>query len=486
MNNYISIWGALFITVLLSYKSVGQSVYTNDSQTDQPNFIIFYVDNLGYGDIAPFGSKLHRTPNLDQLAKEGMKFTHFYSTSGVCTPSRASLMTGCYPRRVNLHLSSEGGRVLRPVEPIGLHPNEVTIAEILKEVGYATGIIGKWHLGDQLPFLPTRQGFDYYFGVPYSDDMTQEHEKNRISNVPPLPLMRNEKVIEAPVDRNYLTQRETGEAIKFIESNKDHPFFLYLPQAMPGSTKAPFSSPGFSGKSKNGAWGDAVEELDWSAGVIMQTLKDLNLDEKTIIIWTSDNGAPKREPTQGNNKPMGGWGYTTAEGGQRIPMIAWAPGKIPSGEVNSALTTTMDLYVTFADLAGAEVPKDRIIDGKNIKELLFNKPGKPSPYESFYYYDGPQLQAIRSGPWKYYLPLVRKVRNGNPQKARLYNVVENPSETIDVKDTHPQIVKSILKFAEIARMDLGDGNGLVDHKGKGQRPVGRVDNPTPRIIDCTD
>ncbi|MEX2568189.1 MAG: sulfatase [Cyclobacteriaceae bacterium] len=450
----------------------------------KPNFIIFYVDNLGYGDIGPFGSVVNRTPNLDQLAKEGTMFTHFYSTSGVCTPSRSSLMTGCYPRRVNLHLSGNGGRVLRPVEPVGLHPDEITIAQLLKNGGYVTGIIGKWHLGDQMPFLPTNHGFDYYFGIPYSDDMTQEHEQKRIPNAPKLPLMRNGKVIEAPVDRDYMTQRETGEAIKFIQENKDKPFFLYLPQSMPGSTLAPFSSPGFKGKSKNGSWGDAVEELDWSAGEIIHTLKQLDLGEQTIVIWTSDNGAPKREPVQGRNLPMGGWGYTTAEGGQRVPMIAWCPGTIPKNQVNSELSTTMDLYVTFAKWAGVEIPDDRIIDGKDIKNLLLGSPGAQSPHEAFYYYDGPQLQAIRKGPWKLYLPLEKKIFSSGGQEAQLFNVETDPGETQNVISSYSLLKSEMMALAVKARLDLGDGNGVADQVGKGQRPVGKVDHPVPLEIIC--
>ena len=244
----------------------------------KPNFILIMADNLGYGDIGPFGSKLHRTPNLDRMAREGRRLTSFYSASGVCTPSRAALMTGCYPRRVGLDWTPEDGHVLRPVSPNGLHPNEVTIAEVLKKAGYATACIGKWHLGDQPEFLPTRQGFDYYLGLPYSDDMTHATgqrigERLRGNQWPPLPWMENEKVIEAPADRNQMTQRETAAALKFIATNKAKPFFLYLPHNMPGSSRQPFSSERFRGKSKNGAWGDAVEELDWAAGQIFAALK---------------------------------------------------------------------------------------------------------------------------------------------------------------------------------------------------------------------
>ncbi|WP_040417944.1 sulfatase family protein [Cyclobacterium qasimii] len=470
----------LIASLIFMFLFIGSKFGSAEELPEKPNFIVFYVDNLGYGDIGPFGSVLNRTPNLDQLGKEGTLFTHFYSTSGVCSPSRSSLMTGCYPRRVNLHLSGNGGRVLRPVEPVGLNPDEISIARSLKNLGYVTGIIGKWHLGDQKPFLPTSHGFDFYFGIPYSDDMTQEHEKERIPNAPKLPLMRNDKVIEAPVDRDYMTQRETGEAIKFIQDNKSQPFFLYLPQSMPGSTLAPFSSPGFKGKSKNAAWGDAVEELDWSAGEIINTLKQLGLDEKTIVIWTSDNGAPKRDPVQGSNLPLGGWGYTTAEGGQRVPMIAWCPGVIPQGRVNKELATTMDLYVTFTKWAGGDIPNDRIIDGKDIKELLLGSRDAKSLYEAFYYYDGPQLQAVRKGPWKLYLPLEKKIFTKGGQDIQLFNVENDPGETNNVIVSHSHLKSEMMAYAEKARIDLGDSDGIENRIGAGQRPVGRVDHPVPQ------
>ena len=325
-----------------------------------PNFLVIVCDNLGYGDIEPFGSRIHRTPHLNRMAREGRKFTHFYATAGVCTPSRASIMTGCYARRVGMHFNPRDGKVLRPLSPYGLHPDEITIAEVLKQHEYATAIIGKWHLGDQRSFLPTRQGFDSFFGIPYSDDMTRAAGKEKW---PPLPLMENEKVIEAPVDRNLLTQRYTERALQFIEKNQDKPFFLYLPQAMPGSTRAPFASPAYQGASRNGPWGDAVEELDGSTGKILDKLVELDIDRRTLVIWTSDNGAPLAEdpdlPTRGRNRPLHGRGYTTAEGGFRLPTIMWWPEHIPAGSVCDELATTMDLLPTFAQLAGGEPPHDR-------------------------------------------------------------------------------------------------------------------------------
>lgn len=454
-----------------------------------PNFIVIFCDNLGYGDIEPFGSTLHRTPNLNRMAKEGRKFTHFCVTAGVCTPSRASIMTGCYSQRVGMHNNPRDGQVLRPVSPYGLHPDEVTIAEVLKRRGYVTAIIGKWHLGDQPEFLPTRQGFDTFFGIPYSDDMTQDTGKRLGDRYdgnrwPPLPLMENEKVIEAPVDRDYLTKRYTDRALQFIEANKDVPFFLYLPQAMPGSTATPYASPQFKGKSKNGPWGDSVEELDWSTGQILDKLQELGISEHTLVVWTSDNGAPgERGSTnlsRGSNLPLHGRGYTTAEGAFRVPTLMWWPGRIPAGTVCEELATTMDLLPTFALLAGTQPPQDRVIDGKDIRPLILASENAESPYEAFYYYQMDQLQAVRSGPWKLFVPLNSFVRHphfkGPSEKPLLFNVVEDIACKQDVADKHPEIVRQIMALAEKAREDLGD----TDRPGKGQRPAGKVSNPLPQ------
>lgn len=445
---------------------------------ERPNFILIVCDNLGYGDIGCFGSQLHRTPHLDRMAREGLRLTHFYATSGVCTPSRASIMTGCYPRRVNMHEDEHGALVLRPIARKGLHPDEVTLAEVLKQNGYSTAIIGKWHLGDQLPFLPTRQGFDYYLGIPYSDDMTPDASR---PDWPPLPLMENEQVLEAPVDRNLLTQRYTEKAIQWITSQRDKPLFLYLSQAMPGSTRSPFASEAFRGKSANGPWGDSVEELDWSTGEILTAVKRLGLERNTLVVWTSDNGAPRRNPPQGSNAPLAGWGYTTAEGGMRVPCIAWWPGRIPAGTECRELCTTMDLLPTFARLAGAELPSDRIIDGHDIWPLLSGQPDARSPYEAFYSYHQGQLQAVRSRQWKLYLPLEKRM--GQPARPKqsvapeLYDLLADTEENANLADQHPDVVARLMQLAEMAREDLGD----VDRLGKGQRPAGFVPNPTPRV-----
>jgi arylsulfatase A len=469
-------------TLMLGANGFGVIALSSVSQAERrlskPNFIIILCDNLGYGDIGCFDSKRHRTPHIDRMAKEGMRFKDFYATSGVCTPSRASLMTGCYPRRVNMHNGGPGRPVLQPVSKKGLHPEEITVAEVLKARGYATACSGKWHLGDQLPFLPTRQGFDYYLGIPYSDDMT----KRPGQNWPALPLMENERVIEAPVDRTLLTQRYTKAVIEFIEANRDKPFFVYLPHAMPGSTTAPFASERFRGKSANGPWGDSVEELDWSTGEILRALKELDLDGRTLIVWTSDNGAPRRNPPQGLNAPLAGWGYTCAEGGQRVPCIMRWPGRIPAGTTCSELCTMMDLLPTFARLAGTQPPKDRIIDGHDIWPLLAGKAGAESPYKAFYYYYMGQLQAVRSGKWKLYLPLKDKWINfrGDAKACpvELYDLKADISETTNLAAQYPDIVKRLLALAEKAREDLGD----VGRPGSNQRPAGHVSDPTPRVL----
>lgn len=446
----------------------------------QPNIIIMLMDNLGYGDLGCYGSRVHRTPNVDRLAAEGMRFTDFYSCSGVCTPSRASLMTGCYPRRVGLHVSETGGAVLRPVSHRGLHPAEVSIARVLRDAGYATACIGKWHLGDQLPFLPTRHGFDHYLGIPYSEDMVPMAQ---FPDWPPLPLLRQEEVIEAPVSRETLTQRYTEESIRFISDNRNRPFFLYLAHAMPGSTDRPFASSSFQGVSANGPYGDAVEELDWSTGAIMATLAKLGLDERTLVVWTSDNGAVERQPPQGSNAPLRGWGYDTSEGSQRVPCLVRWPGRVPAGTVCGQVATMMDWLPTCARLAGTMPPADRTLDGHDLSALLAGKPA-PSAYDEtgFFYYFMGQLQAVRWRQWKLYLPLPARLtdlgRTAEPRAMALYDVHNDLGELHEVADKHPDVVQHMLDLAEAARADLGD----QDRPGAGQRPAGWVDDPTPRVL----
>ncbi|HUT12670.1 MAG TPA: sulfatase, partial [Thermoguttaceae bacterium] len=362
----------LFALMTMATASLSFAVSADDRP---PNFVIIYCDDLGYGDIGPFGSEKHRTPNLDRMAAEGRRFTDFYVTSGVCSPSRSSLMTGCYPKRVGLHQNETGRGVLFPGNHRGLNPEEITIAEVLKARGYATAVVGKWHLGDQPEFLPTRQGFDSYFGIPYSNDMG--HWKPQWQ-YPALPLMRDEKVIETEPDQSQLTPRYTAEAIEFITAHKDEPFFLYLPHTFPHVPL--YASERFKGKSANGPFGDAVEEIDWSTGEILGAIEQLGIDSRTLVIFTSDNGA--QNGPGGSNAPLRGFKGSTWEGGMREPCIMRWPGKIPAGTTCRELAGTLDLMPTLAKLAGTSAPADRIIDGKDIRPLLFGEEGARSPREA--------------------------------------------------------------------------------------------------------
>ena len=489
IKNFQKNWMGFLILCIVTICS---SIYSQNLSSKKPNFIIILCDNLGYGDIEPFGSKLNRTPNLNRMEKEGRKFMQFYVTAGVCTPSRASLITGCYAQRVGMHKNERDGLVLRPISPYGLNPNETTIAEVLKSAGYKTGIIGKWHLGDQAPFLPTQQGFDYFYGIPYSDDMTQD-VGNSFGNEfdgylwPPLPLILNNKVIKSGVDRNLLTQEYTTKAIDFITENKDQPFFLYLPQAMPGSTSKPFASSAFRGKSKSGPWGDSVEELDWSTGQIMKKLEELDIAKNTLLIFTSDNGSPMGEDidalNRGTNKPLHGRGYTTSEGGFRVPTLMWWPGTIPANTVCRELASSMDFLPTFATLAGIESSKVNNIDGYNIQKLVLGKNFTKSPYKVFYYYEQDQLQAVRSGPWKLFVPL-KNFRNhphfekSSNKKPLLFNVIEDIASLHNLANANPEVVKKLMNLAKEGREILGDYN----KKGDGQRPPGMIQNPIPMTM----
>ena len=449
----------------LGQAGLASRAYAGDAR--RPNFIVIFCDDMGYGDLGCFGSKKHRTANLDRMAEEGTRFTSFYVTSGVCTPSRSSLMTGCYPRRVTMHHS-----VLFPIAKRGLHPSEITIAEVLKPLGYATACIGKWHLGDQREFLPTRQGFDYYFGLPYSNDMQVKRRGD-----PPLPLLRNETVIEAPAQQDTLTKRYTEETIRFITVNKDRPFFVYLPHSMVHNPV--HASEGFRGKSANGRYGDATEEVDWSTGEIIKTLQKLGVDEHTLVLFTSDNGASNR--WGGSNAPLSGFKGSTMEGGMREPCIVRWPGRIPAGRACDEMAITMDLLPTFARLAGTRPPGDRTIDGRDIWPLMAGEPGAKTPHEAFYYYRGAQLQAVRSGKWKLHLPRPasgkgKKRRKAKP--AKLVDLLADVAEESNVAEQHPDVVKRLAALADRARADLGDGS----REGADQRPAGMVVTPVPLLL----
>ncbi|MGQ9455331.1 MAG: sulfatase family protein [Armatimonadota bacterium] len=421
-----------------------------------PNFVIIYADDLGYNDLSCYGSQLINTPRLDRMAAEGIKFTDFYSAAAVCTPSRAALLTGCYPIRVNLP------SVLGPFSNIGISNREITLAELLKTKGYATACIGKWHLGDQKPFLPTRHGFDYYYGLPYSNDMPRPNW--------PVPLIRNEKIIEQPAVQETLTERYTREAIEFIRANRNQPLFLYLAHTMP---HVPLSvSKRFAGRSKRGLYGDVVECIDWSTGEILDTLTKLGLEENTLVVFSSDNGPwLSQKENGGSARPLRDGKGTTWEGGMRVPGIAWWPGRIPAGIVCREVVSTIDIYPTFAALADAKLPEDRIIDGKDVRPLLFGQKGALSPHKAFFYYWKDELQAVRSGRWK--LVLEHKTRDGKttiPQQ--LFDLETDIGETTDVSQQYPSVVKRLMMYVEEMREDLGDA--LVGMPAKNSRPCGRI------------
>ncbi len=441
-----------------------------------PNYILIFCDDLGYGDLGCYGSKKNRTPRIDQLGKEGMLFTSFYSSSPVCTPSRASLMTGSYPRRVGMHEDFTGHWVLIPRSRRGLHADEQTLPEMLKAKGYATACIGKWHLGDQPPHLPTAHGFDEYYGIPYSNDMASRRRGD-----PPLPLVKQTKVIEAPVNQATLTQRYTREAVRFIERNKSKPFFLYVPHTFPHLPL--FASRNFHGKSANGRYGDSVEEIDWSTGQIMDALKKFNLDKNTLVIFTSDNGSNGRNG--GSNAPLFGAKGGTMEGGMRVPMIARWPGRIPAGGICNELSSTMDFLPTFAGLSGGKLSGKKI-DGHDIMPLLAGAKGATSPYEAFYFYRRRQLQAVRWGDWKWHLPLKNTFpawttpnNKGRGRPGKLVNLKTDLAEKIDVAEGNPKVMAKLRELVAHAEATLG--NEL--RQGKEQRPAMTLKNSKPMVKD---
>jgi arylsulfatase A len=407
-----------------------------------PNVIIFFTDDQGYEDVGCFGSPLIKTPNLDQMANDGMRFTDFYSASAVCSPSRAALLTGCYPPRVGVPV------VLWPASETGLSNTEVTIADMLKQKGYATQCIGKWHLGDRPEYLPNKQGFDKYYGIPYSNDMSinrafkisDDIVFNEGMNMDSLrevkwragkvPLMREDVVVEYPVDQTTITKRYTDEALKFIREKRDSNFFLYIAHTMPHIPL--YASPEFKGKSERGLYGDVIEELDWSMGQILKTLKDLDLDENTLVIFTSDNGPWNLKNGHGGSAlPLRGFKFQTYEGGQREPMIAQWKGKIPAGTECSEIASTIDLLPTIAHLSGAELPEKKI-DGKNIWSLLSGENGAKSPHDAFYYYSDTTIQAVRCNKWKF-----REVKG----EVELFNLEEDISESKNIAADNPEMIE---------------------------------------------
>jgi arylsulfatase A-like enzyme len=440
-----------------------------------PNIVLIFADDLGYADVGCFGARGYTTPNIDRLAREGIKFTDFYVAQAVCSASRTALLTGCYPNRLGI-LGALG-----PDAKIGISDNERTIAQVLKPRGYATAVFGKWHLGHHPRFLPTRHGFDEYFGLPYSNDMWPKHPTNR--SFPDLPLIDGEKVVEHNPDQRMLTTWYTERAVRFIRANKERPFFLYVPHSM---SHVPLHvSDKFAGKTERGLFGDVISEIDWSVGQVLAALKKEGLDDRTLVIFTADNGPwLSYGDHAGSAGPLREGKGTSFEGGVREPFVARWPGHIPAGAVCHEPVMTIDLLPTFARLAGAQPPADRIIDGRDISPLLLGQPGAHSPHEALYFYWGRDLQAVRSGRWKLHLPhpytsLETPGGGGKPGKyvtrtieLSLFDVESDPGETTNVAASHPDVVQRLQQMAESARDDLGDR--ATKRTGKNLREPGRI------------
>ena len=458
------------VSLITSICAAGLTVMAAD--TAKPNIVLILIDDLGYGDIAPFGSTKSKTPALDRMASEGLKLTSFYAAP-VCSASRAQIMTGCYAPRVSIPA------VLPPDSEVGLNPAEHTVAKLLKAQGYATMAIGKWHLGDQPEFLPTHYGFDHYFGIPYSNDMMKPEAATGEKVVP---LMRDHQVVKLwkDAEQDQLVRTYTEEAVKFIEANREHPFFLYLPHNAVHFPIHP--GPEFAGHSGNGRYCDWVEEVDWSAGRVLDTLRELHLDTNTLVIFTSDNGPwLVKGADAGSAGPLRGGKGSTWEGGMRESTLAWWPGHVPAGRVTDAVAGAIDLLPTFVALAGGKVPTDKPIDGADIRKLLLGQ-SVVSAREAHYYYHAYNLQAVRSGPWKlalgpqgFSMGFKEDATHQGEHKPglRLYNLATDIGETTDVSAEHPDVVKKLKALSDHMAANLCDGSP----KGAGVRPPGRVDNP---------
>ena len=424
-----------------------------------PNFVVIFADDLGYGDLSCYGHPTIRTPHLDQMAREGMRFTQFYSAAEVCTPSRAGLLTGRLPPRSGM--CSNKRRVLFPDSKGGMPADETTIAELLKAKGYATACIGKWHLGHLPPFLPTQHGFDSYFGIPYSNDMDRvaAAPMGRAAFLQPkieywnVPLMRNAEIIERPADQHTLTRRYADEAVRFIKKHKDRPFFLYLPHTMPHVPL--FASSEASGKSDRSLYGDVVEELDTNVGRVLQALRDEKLDDKTLVFFTSDNGPWLIQGEQGGSAGLLRDGKGSSwEGGMREPAIAWLPGTVPAGVISHELASTLDFLPTFAAQAGADLPADRPLDGYDLSPLLF---GGKSPRTEMFYYRGYELMAVRSGPWKAHLQTQTGYGQPKPEPhdpPLLFNLLVDPGENYNIAAKHPDVLAELRALVEKHRASM--------------------------------
>lgn len=453
-----------------------------------PNVIVILCDDMGYADIGPFGCQAYTTPNLDRLAREGRKFTNFHVSQAVCSASRTALLTGCYNNRVGIH------GALGPGSRIGINASEMTMAELFKQKGYATGMAGKWHLGHHPQFLPVRHGFDEYLGLPYSNDMWPHHPEAKKGTYPKLPLFEGDQVKDpdiTPEKQPNLTTWYAERAVQFIEKNKDRPFFFYLAHNMPHVPL--FVSDKFKGKSGAGLFGDVIQEIDWSVGQVLDTLKKHKLDDHTLVVFTSDNGPWLSYGTHaGSAGPLREGKGTAWEGGTRVPCLMRWPGQLPAGTSSGDMLMTIDLLPTFAKLIGAKLP-DHKIDGLDVWPLLAGQPGAKNPHDCYYsYYANNELQAMFSpdGRWKLQLPhefrtlagrpggkngIPAKYENAKLAEPQLYDLHNDIGEKTDVASSNPAIVQRLLVLAEQARADLGDS--LTQRKGAGVREPGRLADP---------
>jgi len=442
----------VFVPLLLLLAAMLADPVT--AQNRKPNVVVIFTDDMGYGDLGVYGNPTISTPNLDRMAFEGQKWTNFYVAAPVCTPSRAALMTGRLPVRTGM--SSEKRRVLFPDSKGGLPQTEITIARNLKKAGYKTGAIGKWHLGHQPEYVPTAHGFDYYLGIPYSNDMdrVQEGDYFKVMKEEPniknfnVPLIRNNEIIERPADQHTITRRYTEEAVRFIKENKNGPFFLYLAHSMPHVPL--FASKEFKGKSLAGLYGDVIEEIDWSVGQVLKALKENGIDENTLVVFTSDNGPWLIfEDHGGSSGHLRGGKGGTFDGGMRVPAIFRWPGKIKPGVVHE-LGSTLDLFPTLSALAQVPVPNDRIYDGYDLTKTLLN--GEKSPRNEIFYYRDTEVYAVRQGNFKvHYITQSEYAQNRDKtihNPPLVYNLGTDPGEKYNLGNKHPEVIKSIAELLE--------------------------------------
>ncbi len=447
------------ITCLL-FSMASPLIVAADETRRPPNFIVIFADDLGYGDLACFGHPTIRTPHLDRMAAEGMKFTQFYSASSVCTPSRAALLTGRLPVRSGM--CSDRRRVLFPDSKGGLPADEITIAEALQTKGYATACVGKWHLGHLPAFLPTEHGFDSYFGIPYSNDMDRvaETPQGRAAFWEPkveywnVPLMRDTEIIERPAEQTTITRRYTDEAVQFIRRHRDQPFFLYMPHTMPHVPL--FRSDEFGETSLRGLYGDVIEEIDASVGRVLDTLRELELDQQTLVFFTSDNGPWLVFNEQGGSAGLLREGKgSTWDGGMREPTLAWWPGHVPAGSVSRDLASTMDIFATLHHLAGVPLPNDRVLDSFDLTPVLTES--GTSGRETFFYYRGYRLMAARMGPWKAHF-ITQSAYGGDQPETHdpplLFQLEHDPSERFNVAQQNADVLRQIQQHVQRHQQDL--------------------------------